>query len=89
MTHKAYRSQAAARSHALMRNAAWDGMVGAALGLLLSSGLIAVSLEMQRTLSESHAPLSSLATLVTVLVVQGAIAAGLCGVAVRKFSRTD
>jgi hypothetical protein len=72
-----------------MRHAAWDGMVGAVLGLLLASGLIATQLDMQQVLTDSHEPLSSLATLVSVVVLQGAIVASLCGVAVRKFSRLD
>ncbi len=89
MTQKQFRSRTAVRSQALARNAAWDGMAGAALGLLLASGLIATSLDMQQTLANSDAPLSSLATLVTVLALQGALAAALCGVALRKFSQPD
>ena len=87
MAHR--RPRALARSEALARNAAQDGAVGAALGLLLVSGLVASNLDMRQMMADSGAPLSSLATLVSVVVAQCAVAASLCGAAVRKFSSPD
>src|SRR5947209_5658195 len=85
------RSQASAQAQAqtLARNAAQDSAIGAALGLLLVSGLVASNLDMRQMMLDSAAPLSSLATLVSVVVAQCAVAASLCGAAVRKFSSLD
>lgn len=81
--------RAHAQSQTLARNAAQDGAVGAALGLLLVSGLVASNLDMRQMMADSSAPLSQLATLVGAVVAQCAVAAGLCGAAVRKFSSLD
>ena len=87
MSRKMIRSQAVARSRALMQNAAQDSVVGAALGLLLVAGLIASSLEVRHMLADSGDPLASLAAIVGVVVLQGALTAGLCGAVVRKFAK--
>ena len=87
MSRKMVRSQAVVRSRALMRNAAQDGVIGAAVGLLLVSGLIASSLDLRSMLAGSDAPLSSLAAMVGVVVLQAALVAGFCGAVVRRFAQ--
>jgi hypothetical protein len=81
--------RSAVRSEAMARNAARDGAVGAALGLLLVSGLVAANLDTQQMMANSGAPLSSLMALVGVVVAQCALGASLCGAALRKFSSLD
>jgi hypothetical protein len=78
--------KAVVRSQVLTRNAASDGVVGAALGLLIVSGLVACNLDLRDGMAQSGQPLSSLASLVAVVVAQAAVVAGLCGAALRKFS---
>jgi hypothetical protein len=89
MSQRYSRSQAVVKSRALARNAAHDSAIGAALGLLLVSGLVASSLDISRTMAQSSAPVLSLIAIVAVVVGQCALAAALCGVAVRKFSALD
>ncbi len=79
----------AVRSQALARNAASDGAIGAALGLLVVSGLVACNLDMQDGMAQSGQPLSSLASLVAVVVAQAAVVASLCGAVLRKLSAGD
>jgi hypothetical protein len=71
---------------ALVRNAAQDASIGAVLGSLLASALLASSLDLQQVLVDSQAPLTALATIVGVIVTQCAIAAGLAGLAVRQLA---
>jgi hypothetical protein len=81
--------KAAPRSRAVAFQAAHDGVIGAAVGLLLASGLIASDLDIWRNLADSGQPLISLATLVAVVVAQSAAVAALGGLAVRKFGALD
>jgi hypothetical protein len=76
--------RAHARSQVLARNAASDGAIGAALGLLVVSGLVACNLDLQDGLAQSGQPLSSLGSLVAVVVAQAAVVASLCGAVLRK-----
>lgn len=89
MSIRMVRSQSVVRSQAVARNAAHDGAFGAALGLLLVSGLIASNLDLRQMVADSHEPLTSLAIVVAVVVAQCAVVAGLCGVAVRKITAQD
>jgi hypothetical protein len=73
----------------IARNAAYDAGIGAILGLLLVSGLITTSLDMRQLLVDGREPFASLAAIVFVVVAQCAMAAGFCGVVVRKFSETE
>ena len=75
------------RSQAFARNAAHDVSIGAALGLLLTSGLIASDLDQWRSLADSSEPLTALAALVAVIVAQAAVVGGVCGFAIRKLSQ--
>ena len=86
MNNRMFRSGAAIRSQTLMRNATLDGVVGALLGLLLLSGLIASNLDIRQMLAENGELAPLLGTVVGVIVLQCGIAAGLCGFAIRKFS---
>jgi hypothetical protein len=61
----------AAETHSLATHAVWDGAVGAALGLLLVAGLVACNLDLQESIAQGGAPVSSLAGLVGVAVAQG------------------
>jgi hypothetical protein len=70
-----------------VREVAHDGLIGAALGLLLTTGLIASDLDQWRKLADSNEPLTALAALVVVIVAQSAIVAGLGGLAVRKLTQ--
>ena len=70
----------------LVRNAAWDASIGAALGSLLATGLLASSLDLQQVLIDSQAPMAALATVVGVIVTQCAIGAGVAGLAVRQLT---
>jgi hypothetical protein len=81
--------RASARSQVLARNAVSDGALGAALGLLVVSGLVACNLGLRDGMAQSGQPLSSLASLVAVVVAQAAVVASLCGAALRKFSAND
>ena len=83
------RSRTAARTQTVARNAAQDSLVGAALGLLLVSGLIASSLDTRQMMVEAQSPLASLSAIVIVVVAQAALAATLCGAAIRKFAAND
>jgi hypothetical protein len=84
-----YRSRTAIRSQTLRRDATRDGVIGAVLGLLLLSGLIASNLDVRQMISENRELLPLLGTVVAVIVLQCGIAAGLCGFAIRKVSILD
>ena len=70
----------------LARDAAHDVPIGAAFGLLLTSGLIASDLDQWRRLADSSEPLTALAALVAVIVAQAAVVGGLGGLVIRKLS---
>jgi hypothetical protein len=89
MNYRIIHSRSAVRSQTLMRNAAFDGVIGGLLGLLLLSGLIASNLDVRQMMTENGELVPLLATVVGVIVVQFGIAAGLCGFAIRKFSHLD
>jgi len=89
MNYRIIHSRSAVRSQTLMRNAAFDGIIGGLLGLLLLSGLIASNLDVRQMMTENGELVPLLATVVGVIVVQFGIAAGLCGFAIRKFSHLD
>jgi hypothetical protein len=72
-----------------MRHAAQDGAIGALLGLMLLSGLIAGILDVRQMMTDNRELLTLLATVVAVIVVQCGIAAGFCGFAIRKYSSLD
>jgi hypothetical protein len=81
--------KSAARSQALMQTTATDGVVGAGLGLMVACLLVSCNLDLQDTMAQGGAPLSSLLGLVSVAMAQGAIAASLGGAMWRKFSDRD
>jgi hypothetical protein len=83
------RSRSTPRSQTLMRNAARDGVVGAVIGLLLLSGLLASSLDLRQMMAENRELVPLLGTVVGVIVLQCGIAAGLAGFAIRKYSALD
>ncbi len=89
MSDTTMRAKTAVRSQVLARSAAHDGLVGAGLGLLLASGLIASDLDIWRNLADSGRPVSSLAILVVGVVVQSAIVCGLGGMALRKLTSAE
>ena len=85
-----YRNKRAlARSQALARNAAQDGVIGAALGLLLVSGLIASNLDMRQAMADSSAPLVLADDPCRRRGRPMRAGAGLCGAALRKFSSLE
>jgi hypothetical protein len=83
------RSRTAVRSQTLMRNATRDGVIGALLGLILLSGLIASNIDIRQMMSENRELAPLLGAVVGVIVLQIGIAAGLAGFAIRKFSAFD
>jgi len=83
------RYASAVRSQVLMRNAARDGVVGALLGLILLSGLIASQLDVRQMMTDNRELLSLLGTIVGVIVLQCGIAAGLCGFVIRRVAAPD
>ena len=89
MNYRIIHSRSAVRSQTLMRNEAFDGVIGGLLGLLLLSGLIVSNLDVRQMMAENRELFPLLATVVGVIVVQCAIAAGFCGFAIRKFSTMD
>ena len=89
MSQRNIGSKAMGRSQALARDAAVDSTIGAALGLLLVSSLIASNLDMRDTLANSGEPLSSMGVVVATVVAQCAVVAGLCGAIVRKLTASD
>ncbi len=89
MNTRMIRTRAAMRSQALMFHAARDGAIGALLGLLLLSGLIASTIDVRHMLTENRELAPLLATVVGVIVLQCGIAAGLAGFAIRKYSALD
>ena len=70
-----------------LRHVAFDGALGAAFGLLVVLVLAASSMGVRQALSVGPDLLSWLALVVLVIVGQFAVAAGLCGFAIRKFER--
>jgi hypothetical protein len=77
------------RAQALARDAAYDCLIGAGLGLLLVSGFIACSIDFARHMIDDAAPMSLLVSLTAAVVAECAIAAGLAGAALRRFSTLD
>jgi hypothetical protein len=67
-----------------LRHVAFDGALGATFGLLVVFVLAASSMGVRQALSGGPELLSWLALVVFVIVGQFAIAAGLCGFAIRR-----
>ena len=84
MSIQGSRYPTAVRSQTVMRYAAVDGVVGALLGLILLSGLIASNLDVRQMATDSGELLPLLGTVVAVIVLQCGIAAGLCGFVIRR-----
>jgi hypothetical protein len=89
MNNRMNRYRTAIRSQTLMRDATRDGVIGALLGLLLLSGLIVSNLDVRQMISENRELVPLLGAVVAVIVLQCGIAAGMCGLAIRKHTRQD
>jgi hypothetical protein len=76
-------------SKTMARNAAHDAGIGAILGLLLVSGLVTANLDIRQLVVDGREPFGSLASIISVVVAQCAMAATFCGVFVRKFSASE